>query len=114
MERKIISVSGKRQITIPQKYFEALGFSNEAECILQNNAIIIRPIKEDIGSEFSEQILEELVAQGLSGKELLTKFKEMNKKIAPAMNKLIDEADSIALGDIKGATLADIFGAEDD
>jgi hypothetical protein len=38
MERKIISVSEKRQITIPQKYFEALGSTGEAECILQNNA----------------------------------------------------------------------------
>lgn len=113
MERKIISVSGKRQVTIPQKYFEALGFGNEAECILQNNAIVIRPIKESAGSEFSEQILADLIAQGLSGQELLVKFKEINKKIAPAMNKLIDEADSIANGDKKGANMADIFGAED-
>ncbi len=113
MERKIISVSGKRQVTIPQKYFEALGFGNEAECILQNNAIVIRPIKESTGSEFSEQILTDLIAQGLSGQELLEKFKEINKKIAPAMNKLISEADSIANGDKKGATMTDIFGAED-
>lgn len=113
MERKIISVSGKRQITIPQKYFEALGFSNEAECILQNNAIVIRPIRENTGSEFSEHILADLIAQGLSGQQLLAKFKEMSKKIAPAMDKLISEADSIAKGEKKGATMADIFGAED-
>ena len=113
MERKIISVSGKRQVTIPQKYFEALGFSNEAECILQNNAIVIRPIKENAGSEFFEQILADLIAQGLSGQELLAKFKELSKKIAPAMDKLISEADSIAKGEKKGATMADIFGAED-
>ena len=113
MERKIISVSGKRQVTIPQKYFEVLGFSNEAECILQNNAIVIRPIKENTGSEFSEQILADLIAQGLSGQELLAKFKEMSKKITPAMDKLISEADSIAKGEKKGATVADIFGPED-
>lgn len=114
MERKIISVSGKRQITIPQKYFEILGFSNEAECILQNNAIVIRPIRENSGSEFSEQILADLIAHGFSGQELLVKFKEMSRKIAPAMNKLIGEADSIASGEKKGATMADIFGAEDE
>jgi len=113
MERKIISVSGKRQVTIPQKFFEALGFSNEAECILQNNAIVIRPIKENTGSEFSEQILADLIAQGISGQELLIKFKEMSKKIAPAMDRLFSEADSIAKGDKKGATMVDIFGAED-
>lgn len=113
MERKIISVSGKRQVTIPQKYFEALGFSNEAECILQNNAIIIRPIKENTGSEFSEQILADLISQGLSGQDLLTRFKEMSKKIAPAMDRLISEADSIANREKNGANLDDIFGAED-
>ena len=113
VERKIISVSSKRQVTIPQKYFEALGFNNEAECILQNNAIIIRPIKENTGSEFSEQILADLLEQGLSGQELLVKFKEMNKKIRPAVEKLISEADSIAKAEIKGATMTDIFGAEE-
>ncbi|NSW93053.1 MAG: AbrB/MazE/SpoVT family DNA-binding domain-containing protein [Firmicutes bacterium] len=113
MERKIIRISDKRQITIPQKYFEALGFSSEAECILQNNAIVIRPIRENSGGEFSEQILADLIAQGLSGEELLAKFKEMSKKIAPAMNKLISEADSIAKGEKSGATMSDVFGAED-
>jgi bifunctional DNA-binding transcriptional regulator/antitoxin component of YhaV-PrlF toxin-antitoxin module len=113
VERKIISVSAKRQVTIPQKYFEALGFNNEAECILQNNAIIIRPIKENTGSEFSEQILADLLEQGLSGQELLIKFKEMNKKIRPAVETIISEADSIAKAEIKCATMTDIFGAEE-
>ncbi|MGD9678462.1 MAG: AbrB/MazE/SpoVT family DNA-binding domain-containing protein [Vulcanibacillus sp.] len=113
MERKIISVSGKRQVTIPQKYFEALGFRNEAECILQNNSIIIRPIKENTENEFSEQLLADLIAQGLSGQDLLAKFKELSKKIAPAMVKLINEADSIAIGEKKGATMSDIFDLED-
>jgi len=112
MERKIISVSGKRQITIPQKYFEMLGFSNEAECILQNNAIVIRPIRENTGSEFSEQILADLIAQGFSGQELLVKFKEVSKKIAPAMDKLIGEVDRIAKGDHQSTIMVDIFGVE--
>jgi len=113
IERKIISVSGKRQITIPQKYFEALGFFHEAECILQNNRLIIQPIKENIDMDFSEQILADLISQGLSGSALLTKFKEVSKKIAPAMGRMIGEADSIAKGDKKSATVTDIFGAED-
>ena len=29
MDRKIVSISSKRQITIPQKFFEALQFDNE-------------------------------------------------------------------------------------
>ena len=38
-ERKIISVSTKRQVTIPQKFFDMLGFQNEAECILKDDGI---------------------------------------------------------------------------
>lgn len=113
MERKIISVSGKRQVTIPQKYFEALGFSNEAECILQNNSIVLRPVKERTASEFSEQILADLISQGLSGQKLLDEFREMSNKIRPAIVKLISEADGIAKDENKGATMDDIFKTED-
>ena len=38
MDRKIISISSKRQITIPQKFFNLLGFENEAECVASNKA----------------------------------------------------------------------------
>jgi len=113
MERKIISVSNKRQVTIPKKYFEALGFSSEAECILQKNSIIIRPVCVNTGSEFSEQILADLISQGFSGQELLDKFKELSNKVTPAMKKLISEADSIATGAKRSDAMSDIFSAED-
>jgi len=98
MERKIISVSVKRQITIPQKYFDALGFNNEAECILQDNGILIRPIRDTGGSEFSEQILADLISQGFEGQELLKNFKQLSKKVRPAVQKIIEEADALAQG----------------
>jgi len=98
MERKIISVSVKRQITIPQKYFDALGFNNEAECILQDNSILIRPIRDTGGSEFSEQILADLISQGFEGQELLKNFKQLSKKVRPAVQKIIEEADALAQG----------------
>ena len=46
MERKKVSISAKRQITIPQKFFTTLGFDDEAECILRGNELVIRPVKE--------------------------------------------------------------------
>ena len=113
VERKIISISGKRQVTIPQKYFELLGFGGEAECVLQNNAIIIRPIRGFDDSHFSEQILADLIEQGYSGKELLEKFKTMNKKISSAVGNLIVESDNIAKGKTHGSTMQDVFGVED-
>ena len=81
MDRKIISVSVKRQLTIPQKYFEALQFSNEAECILRGDGILVRPVRDIGGGEFSEQILADLISQGYEGQELLEKFKQQSKKI---------------------------------
>ena len=113
VERKIISISDKRQVTIPKKYFEALEFSSEAECILQKNSIIIHPVRVNTGSEFSEQILADLISQDFSGQELLSKFKELSNKVAPAMKKLISEADSIATGAKRSAAMSDIFSAED-
>lgn len=110
MERKIISISTKRQVTIPQKYFELLGFDNEAECILQDGGVFIRPVRAG-GNEFAEQILADLLAQGYSGNELLEKFKETSKKVRPAVESLIEEADELAK---HGSTipLDDLFDTE--
>ena len=113
MERKIISVSIKRQVTIPQKYFEALGFHNEAECILRDDGILIRPVRDINSGEFSEQILADLISQGLSGQELLERFKEQSKKVRPAIKKLIAQADAIAKSDEGKITLDEMFGAEE-
>jgi bifunctional DNA-binding transcriptional regulator/antitoxin component of YhaV-PrlF toxin-antitoxin module len=113
MERKIINVSGKRQITIPQKFYEALGMGAQVECIMGNDAIIIRPFQERGGSEFASEILADLIEQGLCGQELLDKFNEMSRKVGPAVERLISEADKLARNHSKGPSLDDIFGAED-
>src|SRR5215469_4773471 len=96
IERKIISISEKRQITIPQKYYAVLGFDNEAECILQDGTLLIRPVRDTDGETFSEQILTDLIKQGYEGKALLAKFKEQSRAIRPAVKKLLEEADVFA------------------
>ena len=96
VERKIISVSVKRQLTIPQKYFDALGFGNEAECIMKDDGLLIRPVRVTDGSEFSEQILADLISQGYEGLELLEKFKEYTKAVRPAVQKLLVENEAFA------------------
>jgi len=53
-----------------------------------------------------------LIARRFSGQELLVKFKEVSKKIAPAMDKLIGEVDRIAKGDHQSTIMVDIFGVE--
>jgi len=109
MDRKIIRVTGKRQITIPQKFYEHLRFDKEVECVLADGAIVLRPLAtSDDG--FTMEILKDLVSQGYSGDELLTKFAEQRDAVRKAIGTLIDEADEIAEGKRKSATTEDIFG----
>ena len=110
--KKRISVSTKRQITIPIEFFNKLGIEKEVECYVHDNAIVIRPVREG-GGEFDEQILADLISQGISGPELLAKFKEMRRQIRPAVDCLLDEARLAADGKKQAYTYEDVFGAED-
>jgi len=112
-QRKIISISSKRQITIPQKVFDLLGFEKEAECFVKGNELIIRPAKIQSDSYFSEQILEDLISEGLSGEELLAKFKEKQRKVRPAVEKMLDMAHKAASDNEEYFSYNDIFSAED-
>jgi len=94
LEAKRISISSKRQITIPLKFFEALNLGNEVECFLRNNEIVIRPVQTS--EELSEEILKDLIQQGYQGEELLERFKEMHSKVRPAIEQMIDEAKEAA------------------
>lgn len=111
MERKIINVTGKRQVTIPLKFFEKLRFGKEVECFLTDDAVVLRPLTaSDDG--FAMEILKDLISQGYGGDELLTRFAEQRASIKKTIGVLIDEADEIAEGKRKGATTTDIFGEE--
>ena len=114
MESKKVSISSKRQITIPQKFFTLLGFNTEAECIMRGNELVLRPIKENASGEFAEQILADLIRQGYSGEELLEKFKQTQRKIRPAVEAMLAEADRVAESKSGGYSLEDVFGTEDE
>lgn len=111
MESKRISVSTKRQITIPQKFYEKLGIGNEVECVLRGNELVIRPVGE---VEFAEEILSELVRERhLSGEELLQEFKRMKAKVRPAIEKMLEEADLLAqTGGTGDDQMSEIFGED--
>lgn len=114
MDKKIVSISSKRQITIPQKFFAMLGFSDEAECIVRGNELVIRPARQNAGGEFAEQILADLIAQGLEGAELLKQFKAKQAKVRPAVEAMIAEAEEAAHGSGDYSTYDDIFGDEEE
>lgn len=95
VEKRRIRISSKRQITIPVDYYEELGLDNEVDCICAKDMLILIPVRNE-NSYFAEEILSDLVKEGYSGEELLTEFRKANRKIRPAVEKLINEADRIA------------------
>jgi bifunctional DNA-binding transcriptional regulator/antitoxin component of YhaV-PrlF toxin-antitoxin module len=60
VEKRRIHVSSKRQITIPAKYYEALGSVKEMECIYSNDMLILNPVQFN-ETGFSEEILSDLI-----------------------------------------------------
>ena len=113
MPKKRIAVSQKRQITLPIDFFNAIGIGNEVECYVHNNAIVIRPV-HDAAGEFDEEILADLIAEGLAGSELLARFKEARKQVRPAVERLLKEAVSVAEGKSPASGYDEVFGSEEE
>ena len=109
--RKRISVSQKRQITIPIDFFNALGVGNEVECVVRDGALVIRPVREDSGA-FDEEILADLLAQGFADEELLTQFKQARRQIRPAVEALLDEAERAAAGQTSAFSYDEVFDGD--
>jgi len=96
IEKRRINISSKRQITIPVKYYEALGLDKELDCIYSNDMLILTPVQNN-DPAFTEQILADLINQGYTGKNLLAEFTRINRKLRPAIEKIIEEADMLAM-----------------
>ena len=112
-EQKRVTITTKRQFTIPQKYYTDLGFDREAICIKGDGCLIIRPAARISDGEFAEQILADLIAEGYSGTKLLDEFKTRQAKIRPAIEALLEDARKAALGKGEYSTYDDVFGPED-
>lgn len=113
IEMKKVSISSKRQITIPQKFFAMLGFDTEAECMVRGNELVIRPMKRNAGGEFAEEILADLIAQGYSGNDLLEHFRKAQRQVRPAVEAMLGEAERIAASESGYVSYEDVFGGEE-
>jgi hypothetical protein len=80
---------------------------------MRGDEMVIRPIKSISGGEFAEQILAELIEEGLSGEALLSGFKERQAQIRPAVEAMLSDAEEVAKGKGDFATYDDVFGMED-
>lgn len=94
MEAKQITVSEKRQVTIPKRFYEKLGMGHEVICELRGDELVLRSVPKE--EDFSEEILKDLVAEGYNGQELLQEFQNRKAQIRPAVEKLIAESSQAA------------------
>ena len=60
--------------------------------------LIIQPIKSVATNEYAEQILEELISEGLSGKELLEEFKARQELVQSPIEIMLEAAKNAAHG----------------
>ena len=72
------------------------------------------PLKKIPVVNLPKQILADLIRQGYSGEELLEKFKQTQRKIRPAVEAMLAEADRVAESKSGGYSLEDVFGTEDE
>ena len=112
-EHKRVTITSKRQFTIPQKFYTELGFDREAVCLIQNGALIIKPVRHAPDCEFAEHILADLIAEGFSGDSLLAEFKIRQAKVRPAVEAMLKQAKDAAHGRGEYATYEEIFGTEE-
>jgi AbrB family looped-hinge helix DNA binding protein len=91
LETKRARVSSRRQVTIPQKFYEKLSIKDEVEFILRDGELLVRPVREQ-NEGFADLILEDLVKEGLTGEQLIKAFRERNAKVRPAVERLLGDA----------------------
>ena len=93
-EPKKVKVSKQRQMTIPKVYFDALQIEEEVTVELVDGGLLIKPIHK-VPDDFAEQLLASLIDKGLSGQELLEKFKEATNNTGWTTFRAVNDEDTI-------------------
>ena len=111
--QKRVTITSKRQFTIPQEFYTQLGFENKAICTMGDGFLVIQPVKSDINDEFSEELLADLIVEGYSGEELLIEFKKRRANLKQGIDGILKEAKAIAQGTSEYKTYNEVFNSKD-
>jgi len=63
-------------------------------CELRGNKIVLRAVPQT--EDLSEEVLEDLVAQGFEGQNLVREFQKKKSQVRPAVEKMIVESSLAA------------------
>lgn len=93
-DKKRVSISSRRQFSIPKEYYESLDMSDEAIVELHGNRLVVRPSpKEDFEqSEFIEFIYRDVINEGYQGNDIFDEVNRRKKLIKPAVQSFIDDS----------------------
>lgn len=108
MEKKIISVSEKRQITLPIQFYNALNIGKEVECSIEGGRLILTPIRRE-ENYFASEILADIIAEGVERDQIVKEFNRRSAQMGPAVRRLIEETEQQS-EEGKLASFEDIFG----
>ncbi len=113
MNRKTIRISEKRQLTIPQKFFEALGFSTEAECILRGNELCCARSgnKEAVICRADPCGFN---CPGVQRRSASDRIQENAEKGPPGRRRMLTQAEQAARGESESSSYEDVFGTEEE
>ncbi len=70
---KRVKISSQLQVRIPAELYDRYGFGTEAECVPTETGVEFRPLKTAV--EQSTDLLEQLVAEGYTGDDLIEEFR---------------------------------------
>ena len=87
IKSKTIKVSAQRHLVIPKEYYDALNIGEEVKIELHEGQLVIKPVVK-VAEDFAENLLEELIAAGFNGEELVAKFKEMKQMVLKGRNRI--------------------------
>lgn len=85
---RIAKVSSQMQVRIPRDLFERYGFGAEAEVVATGTGVEFRPVKS--AGDRCADLLETLVGEGLSGDELVERFRSEANAAASVSYTTID------------------------
>ncbi|MGE6552817.1 AbrB/MazE/SpoVT family DNA-binding domain-containing protein [Bacillus mycoides] len=102
IEQKEITITGKRQITIPKNYYDYLGMENSLHATLTPQGIFLKPSKkkETVYEEDIQKIVSELIAAGYKGGELAKKLSERIAEYEQFLNRKIEQFQAEMEGDV--------------
>jgi|GEM_PF-477178 len=94
---KYVRITGKRQVTIPKDFFEQLDMGTILRAYIEDGRLVLEPVRAEDPIDFSQEIINDLADEGLTGEELKREFARRREGMLAAIKELVAEARREAL-----------------